>query len=132
NMVNADKAARAKMMGNKTIKLSALGAGSDWSGFLQFLGIASLNLGFGGEGNGGQYHSIYDSYDYFTRFIDPGFAYGVALSKTAGRTMLRLANAEVVPMDFSSFYKTVSGYVTEVKTLLENSRTETDQLNKLV
>ena len=117
-MVNADKAARAKLMGNKNIKLSALGAGSDWSGFLQFLGIASLNLGFGGEGNGGQYHSIYDSYDHFTRFKDPGFQYGVALSKTAGRTTMRMANADVLPIDFNSFYKTVNDYVTELKTLV--------------
>ena len=132
NMVNADKAARAKMMGNKTIKLSALGAGSDWSGFLQFLGIASLNLGFGGEGNGGQYHSAYDSYDYFTRFIDPGFQYGIALSKTAGRTTMRLANADVLPIDFSSFQKTVADYVSELKTLADNMRAETETENKLI
>ena len=132
NMVNADKAARAKMMGNKNIKLSALGAGSDWSGFLQFLGIASLNLGFGGEGNGGQYHSIYDSYDYFTRFIDPGFQYGVALSKTAGRTTMRLANADVLPIDFSSFQKTVADYVSELKTLADNMRAETETENRLI
>ena len=131
-MVTADKAARTKMMGNKTIKLSALGAGSDWSGFLQFLGIASLNLGFGGEGNGGQYHSIYDSYDYFTRFIDPGFQYGVALSKTAGRTTMRLANADVLPIDFNSFYKTVNDYVGELKALLDNTRAETEQENKMI
>ena len=131
-VVDADKTARVKLIGDKNMKLGALGAGSDYSPFLQHLGIASMNLGYGGEGQGGQYHSVYDSYDYFTKFIDPGFAYGVVLSKTAGRTMLRLANAEVLPIDFNSFYKTVSGYVTELKTLLENSRTETEQLNKLV
>ena len=106
-IVNADKAARAKLIGNKNIKLGALGAGSDWSGFLQFLGIASMNIGFGGEGQGGEYHSIYDSYDNFIKFKDPGFHYGVALSKTAGRIMMRMANAEVLPFDFNSFYKTV-------------------------
>lgn len=131
-MVGADKAGRAKLMGNKNIKLGALGAGSDWSGFLQFLGIASMNLGFGGEGEGGVYHSIYDSYDHFTRFIDPGFQYGVALSKTAGRVMLRMANAEVLPIDFTSFQKTVAEYVTELKTLLDNTRAETEQENKMI
>jgi N-acetylated-alpha-linked acidic dipeptidase len=131
-MVNADKAARTKMMGNKTIKLSALGAGSDWSGFLQFLGIASLNLGFGGEGSGGEYHSVYDSYDHFTRFKDPGFQYGIALSKTAGRIIMRLANADVLPIDFNSFYKTVNDYVGELKTLLDNTRAETEQENKMI
>ena len=131
-MVNADKTARTKLMGNKNIKLSALGAGSDWSGFLQFLGIASLNLGFGGEAGGGEYHSVYDSYDHFIRFKDPGFQYGIALSKTAGRTMMRLANADVLPIDFNSFYNTVNDYVGELKTLLDNTRAETEQENKMI
>lgn len=131
-MVNADKAGRTRLAGNRNIKLSALGAGSDWSGFLQYLGIASLNIGFGGEGSGGEYHSIYDSYDHFVRFKDPGFQYGVALSKTAGRAMLRLANADVLPIDFNSFYKTVNDYVGELKTLLDNTRVETEQENKMI
>lgn len=131
-MIHADKTARAKLEGNKNIKLGALGAGSDWSGFLQFLGIASLDLGFGGEGQGGEYHSIYDSYDHFVKFKDPGFQYGVALSKTAGRAVMRMANADVLPFDAGSFYKTVAEYVTEVKTLLDNTRTETDQENKMI
>lgn len=131
-VVNADKNTRTKLLGNKNIKLGALGAGSDWSGFLQFLGIASMHLGFGGEGSGGEYHSIYDSYDHFTRFKDPGFLYGVALSKTAGRVMMRLANAEVLPIDFSSFQKTVADYVTELKTLSDNMRSETEIENKLI
>ena len=131
-MVTADKSSRAELMGNKNIKLGALGAGSDWSGFLQFLGISSMNIGFGGEGNGGEYHSIYDSYDHFVRFTDPGFQYEVALAKTAGRAMMRMANADVLPFDVNSFYKTVAGYVTELKTLLDNTRTETEQENNMI
>jgi N-acetylated-alpha-linked acidic dipeptidase len=125
-LMDADKSARAKLLGNKTMKLSALGAGSDWGGFLQYLGIPSMNIGYDGEGEGGEYHSIYDSYDMFIRFKDPGFLYGVALSKTAGRTILRLANADVLPIDFHDFYKTVNEYVTEIKTALETSRAETE------
>jgi len=131
-VTEADKAARSKLYGNKYIKLNALGAGSDYSPFLQHLGIASMNLGFGGEGTGGEYHSIYDSYDLFTRFKDPGYQYGLALSKTAGRTMLRLANADVLPIDFNSFYKTVNDYASELKTLLENTRNETETENKII
>ncbi|HET6996431.1 MAG TPA: transferrin receptor-like dimerization domain-containing protein, partial [Chitinophagaceae bacterium] len=108
------------------------GAGSDYSPFLQHLGIASINLGFGGENQGGEYHSIYDSYDLFTRFKDPGFQYGIALSKTAGRITLRMANADLLPFDFNTFYKTVNDYATEVKTLLENTRTETETENKII
>ncbi len=132
-VINAgDDDEKEKLLDDKQIKLGALGAGSDWSGFLQFLGITSLNLSFGGEGRGGEYHSIYDSYDHFTRFKDPGFAYGIALSKTAGRSVLRLANADVLPIDFNRFYKTVDGYVEELKKLLDNTRTETELENKVI
>ncbi|MGZ3951314.1 MAG: transferrin receptor-like dimerization domain-containing protein, partial [Flavisolibacter sp.] len=131
-LVDADKTTRAKLIGNKYYKIGALGAGSDYSPFLQHMGIASMNLGFGGEDNGGDYHSIYDSYDHYTRFGDPGFAYGVALSKTSGRVMMRLANADVLPFDFNSFYKTLNDYATEVKTLLDNQRSETETENKMV
>ena len=120
------------LLGNKYIKLEALGAGSDYSPFNQYLGIASIDLGFGGENSGGEYHSIYDSYDLFTRFKDPGFQYGIALSKTAGRLMMRLANADVLPINFNTFSKTVDGYATEVKTLLENSRADTELKNKII
>lgn len=131
-LVTADKQARTNLIGNKNIKLGALGAGSDWSGFLQFLGISSMNLGFGGEGQGGEYHSIYDSYDHFVRFSDPGFQYEIALAETAGRAMMRMANADILPFDVDSFYKTVADYVTEIKALLDNSRTETEQENKMI
>ena len=131
-VVTADAANRAKLLGNKYIKLGALGAGSDYSPFLQHLGIASMNLGFGGEGSGGEYHSIYDSYDHFIRFKDPGYEYGITLSKTAGRVVMRLANADVLPIDFNTFYKTVNDYVAELKTLLDNSRAETDAENKMI
>jgi N-acetylated-alpha-linked acidic dipeptidase len=131
-VVNADKAARSKLIDNKYIKIGALGAGSDYSPFLQHLGIASMNIGFGGENQGGEYHSIYDSYDLFTKFKDPGFQYGVALSKTGGRVIMRLANADVLPFDFTPFYKTINDYATEVKTLLETTRTETETENKMI
>lgn len=131
-LVDADKANRAKLLGNKYVKLDALGAGSDYSPFIQHMGIASMNIGFGGEDLGGEYHSIYDSYDLFTRFKDPGFKYGITLAKTTGRVVLRLANADVLPFDFNSFYKTVADYETEVKTLADNARTETDAENRMI
>ena len=131
-VTDADKNNRAKLFGNKYLKLGALGAGSDYSPFFQYLGIASMNLGFGGEDNDGQYHSIYDSYDLYTRFKDPGHKYGITLSKTAGRIVLRLADADVIPIDFNTFYKTVNDYATDVKTLLDNARSETDMDNKII
>lgn len=104
------------------IRIGALGSGSDYSPFLQHLGIASLNLGFGGEDGGGEYHTIYDTYTLFTRFKDPGLAYEVALAKVAGRAVLRLAEADVLPFEFRGFYRTVAGYAREVLQLAEDRR----------
>jgi N-acetylated-alpha-linked acidic dipeptidase len=129
DVVSANRDTRQKLLGNKVVKLAALGAGSDYSPFIQHLGIASLDLGYGGEGEYGVYHSIYDNYNHYTRFGDPGFQYGVTLSKTAGRIIMRLANADVLPFDFSTFYKTVSDYTAEVKKLLDDKRTDV-QLKK--
>lgn len=131
-VLDADAAGRTKLIGNKHMKLSALGAGSDYSPFLQHLGIASMNLGFGGEDPAGVYHSIYDNYNHYTRFGDPGFQYGIALAKTAGRITMRLADADVLPFEFGAFYKTVSDYTTEVKTLLDNMRTQTETETKML
>ncbi len=132
SLVDADRTARTKLYGTKNYKIGALGAGSDYSPFIQHMGIASMNLGFGGEDPAGVYHSIYDSYDHYTRFGDPGFQYGIALAKTAGRVVLRMANADALPFDFNSFYKTLSDYATEVKTLIDNQRSETETENKMI
>lgn len=131
-LVDANDANRAKLLGNRYMKLDALGAGSDYSPFIQHLGIPSLNLGFGGEDQAGVYHSIYDNYNHYTKFGDPGFPYGVALAKTAGRVTLRLANADVLPFDFTAFYKTVADYSTEVKTLLDDSRKRTEAETRML
>jgi N-acetylated-alpha-linked acidic dipeptidase len=120
------------LLSKKTTAIGALGAGSDYSPFIQHLGIPSVNLGFSGEDPGGDYHSIYDSYDHYKRFKDPTFEYGVALAKVAGRTMLRVAGAETLPFDFKSLHKTIAGYVTEVTSLLDQMRETTAIQNQLI
>ncbi|ASL01884.1 transferrin receptor-like dimerization domain-containing protein [Xanthomonas citri] len=106
------------------IPLKALGSGSDYSPFLQHLGLATLDLGYGGQGGGsGVYHSLYDSYDYFARFIDPQFAYLPLLSQTVGRTVLRVANAPVLPQRFGDFADAVAGYAQELKQQADSDRT---------
>jgi N-acetylated-alpha-linked acidic dipeptidase len=112
------------------LRIEALGSGSDYTPFLQHLGVASLNIGFGGEGSGGSYHSIFDSFDHYTRFIDPDFSYGVALAQTGGRAVLRIANADVVPMQFGAFSDTVGRYVKEVTKLTDDLREETAETNR--
>ena len=131
SLSDADRAGKNRIYGNKYMKLSALGAGSDYSPFLQYLGISSMDIGFGGEGRGGEYHSIYDSYDLFKRFKDPGSFYGAALTKTGARIMMRLAAAEILPMNFSNFYTTVNEYATEVKALADQLRMDAEMEKKL-
>jgi N-acetylated-alpha-linked acidic dipeptidase len=112
--------------------LSALGSGSDYSSFFQHLGIASLNLGFGGEGNGGEYHTMYDSYSHYKRFKDPDFAYGATLVKVAGRTTLRLAEAEVLPFEFTHMAKTLETYINDVQKMTDNLRESTAKENRFI
>ena len=130
-MLDADRSGKAKLAGNKYMKLSALGAGSDYSPFLQYLGISSMNIGFGGEGNGGEYHSIYDSYDLFKKFKDPGSLYGATLAKTGGRIMMRLGMADIIPMNFSNFYTTVNEYTNELKILADQMRADAEMEKKM-
>lgn len=131
------RAARAvggdpEAMSRKDLRIAPLGSGSDYTPFLQHLGIPTLNLGFGGEGGGGSYHSQFDSFDHYTRFGDPGFAYGTTLAKTAGRITLRFANAEVLPYEYRGLTDNVTRYLGEVESLAENLRKTTATENSLV
>ena len=121
---------RKEIRDRHDLRIGALGSGSDYTPFLQHLGIASLNLGYGGEDRGGSYHSIYDSFDHYLRFGDPTFEYGVALSKTAGHAVLRLAEADVLPFEFLSFADTLGRYVTEVTRLADEMREETEETSR--
>jgi len=114
------------------IRISPLGSGSDYTPFLQHLGIASLNIGYGGEGGGGSYHSIFDSFDHYTRFGDPTFEYGVMLAKTAGRATLRLAEADVLPYRFTSLAEAVGRYLDDVIELADRMRQETERQHRLL
>ncbi len=114
------------------LRIGALGSGSDYTPFLQHLGVASLNLGYSGEGAGGSYHSVYDSLDHYKRFGDPNFDYGIALAQTAGRVMLRLANAEVLPFEFLGVADSVGRYVKEITKLSDDMRQQTAEKNRQI
>ncbi|HUG39395.1 MAG TPA: transferrin receptor-like dimerization domain-containing protein [Longimicrobiales bacterium] len=130
------RAARAvggdDVLGSRDLPISPLGSGSDYTPFLQHLGIASLNLGFGGESGGGSYHSQYDSFEHYTRFGDPGFPYGIALARVAGRATLRLANADLVPLRFTNFADRVEEYLDDVKALAGRVRNDAERTNRLL
>jgi N-acetylated-alpha-linked acidic dipeptidase len=108
---------------SRDIPIEPLGSGSDYSTFLQHLGLPALNLSFGGEGdNDGVYHSAYDTWEHYSRFGDPGFAYAAALAKTAGRVVLRVAEADLPLHQYGDFADTVSRYLDEVKKLADTKR----------
>ena len=125
--------AKSRVEGGKSGKLGALGSGSDYTAFIDHLGIASLNLGFGGESDtGGVYHSAYDSFDHYSRFGDPGFVYGITLAQTAGRLILRMAGADVLPLVTGDFADTVAQYAGEVHKLATVMHESTVQQHKLL
>ncbi len=108
--------------------MDALGSGSDYTAFIHHAGVSSINIGFGGEGeSAGSYHSIYDSYDHFVRWDDPGLAYGAALSKVAGRLVMRLADADVLPVRFGPVAGAARAYFNEIKALIDSRRREDDR-----
>ncbi len=119
--------ANAKLIADPAaeIPIGALGSGSDYSAFLQHLGLASLDIGYGGEGeSGGVYHSLYDDYAHHSRFVDPGFVYDATLAKTVGRLVWRVADADLPVQRFGSFADTMGRYLDEVKKLSDAKRDE--------
>ncbi|MGQ0648400.1 MAG: transferrin receptor-like dimerization domain-containing protein [Gemmatimonadaceae bacterium] len=114
------------------LRIAALGSGSDFTPFVQHLGIASLNLGFGGEDGGGIYHSIYDTPAWFERFSDTSFEYGRALSQLVGISVMRLASAEILPYEFTNLAETIRGYVGEVKGLRDETAQRIADTNRMI
>ena len=122
--------ARAELRSRPDIRIGALGSGSDYTAFIDHLGIPSVNLGFGGEdAGGGQYHSIYDDFYWYTHFEDTDFAYGRVLAQTAGTMVLRMADADVIPFHYGDFADTIHTYVGEVKKLADTMRAQTKERN---
>jgi N-acetylated-alpha-linked acidic dipeptidase len=120
---------REKIRSRSDTNIDSLGSGSDFSAFIDHLGIASLNLGFGGEDNLGQYHSIYDDFYLYTHFADTNFVYGRALAQTVGTMVVRMADADVIPFQFSDLAETLHTYVGEVKKLADTERAQIKETN---
>ena len=124
-------AAEGGRMNRPDTPIGALGSGSDYTAFLDHTGVASLNIGFGGEDmGGGQYHSIYDDFYYYTHFQDTDFAYGKALAQVAGTMVMRMADADVIPYQFNDQAETIHGYVTEIERLATTMRATTRERNQ--
>jgi N-acetylated-alpha-linked acidic dipeptidase len=113
-------------------RISALGSGSDYTPFLQHAGIASINISFGDEDDDGIYHSIYDDFHFYTHFLDTDFAYGRALAQTIGTAVIRLADADVVPVEFTDLADTLQKYGRELKELLSKKQDDIRERNRQI
>ena len=114
------------------LRISPLGSGSDYTPFLQHLGIASINIAFGGEAQDGSYHTLYDTYEHYLKFRDPGLYYGVALAQVAGRATLRIANAQRLPFEFAGLTDNIALYLSEIEALADALRSGTEDTNSLI
>jgi len=121
---------REEIRKRSDLHIPALGSGSDYTAFLQHDGVAALNIGFGGEDQGGIYHSIYDDFYWFTHFSDTDFVYGRALAQTGGTAIMRLADADLLPFEFGDFADTVQTYLKELKALSQKMQDDIRERNR--
>lgn len=128
-IASASGAARNELRTRRDLHIGALGSGSDYTAFLQHIGVPSVNLGYGGEDEGGVYHSVYDDFYWYTHFSDTSFVYGRALAQTAGTAVMRLADADVLPYDYTDLAETVQHYVSELQSLATSEADEANERN---
>jgi len=121
---------RKEIRDRADLRIPALGSGSDYTTFLQHDGVASMNIGFGGEDGGGIYHSIYDDFYWYTNFSDTKFVYCRALAQLGGTAVMRLADAELLPFEFSDFADTVQMYIKELKALAQKMQDDIRERNR--
>ena len=111
------------------LRIGTLGDGSDYTPFLDFVGVSALDIGFGGEADADAYHSIYDDFYWYTHFVDPEFAYGRSLAQTGGTTVMRLANADLIPYEYTGVADNIGKYVTDLEKLLKDKQEEITERN---
>jgi N-acetylated-alpha-linked acidic dipeptidase len=104
-----------------TDEIRILGSGSDYTVFLDHLGIPSLDFSFGKTTTYGQYHSIYDSFSWMDRYgghdLQPGSSFDLIAfaSKIWGLLALRLATSPLVLLDHVAQGVALSSYVAAIK-----------------
>jgi N-acetylated-alpha-linked acidic dipeptidase len=131
-IMNGSPETRRDARDREDLRIGALGSGSDYSSFIDHLGVASLNFGYGGEDKGGIYHSIYDDFYWFMHFSDSAFVYERALAQAAGITVLRLANADLLPFAFTNLAETVQGYVKDLQSLRDRRADQIAERNRQI
>jgi N-acetylated-alpha-linked acidic dipeptidase len=131
-LLNGTTEVRREIRDREDLRIGALGSGSDYSPFIDHLGVASLNVGYGGEDDGGIYHSIYDDFYWYTHFSDTSFVYGRALAQTAGVAVLRLANADLLPFAFTNLGETIQTYVKDLQSLRDRRAEQITERNRQI
>jgi N-acetylated-alpha-linked acidic dipeptidase len=124
-----DAEERGKIRKRSDLEVGALGDGSDYTAFQDYAGISALDIGFGAEDEGTQYHSIYDDFYWYTHFADTDFAYGRVLAQTAGTTMMRIADTDLLPYEYSAQAEAIAKYETELERLLKDKQEEFTERN---
>jgi N-acetylated-alpha-linked acidic dipeptidase len=124
---DADERSQARKRAD--LKVTELGDGSDYTAFQDHLGIPSLDIGFGGEDEGDQYHSIYDDFYWYTHFSDTDFSYGRALAQTAGTAIMRVADSDLLPFDYTPQSEAIAKYETDLEKLLKDKQDEFTERN---
>jgi N-acetylated-alpha-linked acidic dipeptidase len=124
-----DAEEKGKLRKRDDLVLGDLGDGSDFTSFQDFAGISSLNVGYGGEEEGTQYHSIYDDFYWYTHYADPDFVYERALAQTAGSVVLRLADADLLPFDYTPQADAIAKYESDLEKLLKDKQEEITERN---
>ncbi len=124
-----DAEERKDLRKRSDLVVKAVGDGSDYTAFQDFAGISTLSVEFGDEDDGDQYHSIYDDFYWYTHFVDTDFSYGRALAQTAGTAMMRLAGADLIPVDYSPQAEAIAKYEAELEKLLKDKQDEFTERN---
>ena len=125
-----DAEERGKIRRRSDLPLSDLGDGSDFTAFQDFAGISSLNVGYGGENEGTQYHSIYDDFYWYTHFDDGDFAYEHAMAQTAGTLVLRIVDADLIPFDYAPQADAIAKYEADLEKSLKDKQEEITERNQ--
>jgi len=120
---------RAQVRKRSDLRIDALGDGSDYTAFQDFAGIPSLDIGFGGEDEGDQYHSIYDDFYWYSHFADQDFVYERALAQTAGTAVMRFADADLLPYDYAPQADAIAKYESDLEKLLKDKQDEFTERN---
>ena len=106
------------------VMVGNLGSGSDYTPFIQHLGVPSTDIG--SEGPYGVYHSTFDDYTWFTKFADPTFVYEQQQARVFGLEILHMADADVLPYDYRLYGKDVMGYVAEAQRQATDAKLSVD------